>query len=176
MACALVVIMNLATALKGHSSNGLALFLNFFKIPNGQGAIPSVRLQGKIGTEEFKFVITGDGKADIHTTPVRDEETASGHEKEFRIFHKAQELKIGNALRSRHSDLVWRQLQDTEIKQIIDVQAGFDAELLCSPEGNRTVAKYALNLLIRAPRGRQNSQCQSEFLEGDSDRLPILWT
>ena len=39
----------------------MVLFLNFFKIPNGQGVIPSVRLQGKIGTEEFKFVITGDG-------------------------------------------------------------------------------------------------------------------
>jgi hypothetical protein len=120
---------------EGKFINGLALFLNFFKVPNGQGIIPSVRLQGKIGNEEFKFVITGDGKADIHPMALR-------------IFQKSYETKIEGALRSRYSDLVWKRLQGTDVKQIIDVQAGFDAELLCSTDANRTIAKYALNLLV----------------------------
>jgi len=132
----------------GGLTRGLALFLNFFKIPNGQGVVPSVQLQGKIGTEEFEFVMTGDGRAEIPPKRLRNEKTSSGHEKEFRIFHKAHESKIGNALRSRHQDLVWTQLQDREVKQVIDVQAGFDAALLCGPETNRVIAKYALNLLI----------------------------
>jgi len=165
---------------EGKFINGLALFLNFFKIPNGEGVIPSVRLQGKIGTEEFKFVITGDGKADIHPTPLRDEETSSGHEKEFRVFHKAQEMKIGDALRSRHSDLVWKQLQDTQVKQIIDVQAGFDAELLCSPDANRTIAKYALNLLIHQygyEWAKNGFQSLIAYVKGEASttRIGVLW-
>jgi hypothetical protein len=165
---------------EGRFINGLALFLNFFKVPNRQGVIPSVRLQGKIGSEEFKFVITGDGKADIHPAALRDEKTASGHEKEFRIFHKAHEMKIGDALRSRHSDLVWKQLQDTEVKQVIDVQAGFDAELLCSAEANRTIAKYALNLLIHQygyEWVKNGFQSLIAYVKGEAStsRAGILW-
>jgi hypothetical protein len=133
---------------EGRFVNGLALFLNFFKIPNGRGVVPSVELRGKIGSEEFEFVITGDGKAVIHSRPVRIQKTSAGQEKEFRIFHKAQEKKIGGTLRSRHHDLTWKRLPDAEVKQVIDVEAGFDAGLLRSSEANRTVAKYTLNLLM----------------------------
>jgi hypothetical protein len=133
---------------EGKFINGLALFLNFFKISNGQGVVPSVQLQGKIGSEEFKFVMTGDAKAEIHPKPLRNQETTAPHHKKFRIFHKAQERKIGDALRSRHHDLTWHQLPGTDVKQVIDVEAGFDASMLCTSETNRAVAKYALNLLI----------------------------
>ncbi len=167
-------------SLEGKFINGLALFLNFFKIPNGQGIVPSVQLQGKIGSEEFKFVVTGDGKPEIHPKPLRNQETSSGHEKEFRIFHKAQETQTGEALRSRHHNLIWQQLQGTEVKQIIDVEAGFDAGLLCSPEANRTVAKYALNLLIHQ-YGRNwvkgGFQDIIAYIKGElsATRVGILW-
>jgi hypothetical protein len=166
---------------EGNFINGLALFLNFFKIPNGRGVVPSVEVQGKIDDEEFKFVITGDGKADIHPTRLRDEKTPSGQEREFRVFHKAQEMKIGDALRSRHGDLVWNQLQDTEVKQVIEVQAEFDAELMCSPEANRTIAKYALNLLIHqygyewVKNGFQSLIAYVKGEAASTTRVGILW-
>jgi hypothetical protein len=165
---------------EGKFVNGLALFLNFFKIPNGQGVVPSVELQGKIGSEEFRFVVSGDGKAEIHPQPLRNQTTSSGHEKEFRIFHKAQENQIGDALRSRHRDLVWKQLQDTEVRQVIDVQAGFDAKLLFSAEGNRTVAKYALNLLIHQygyDWVKDRFRSLIDYIRGDASatRVGILW-
>jgi len=165
---------------EGRFVNGLALFLNFFKIPNGQGVVPSVELQGKIGSEEFRFVVSGDGKAEIHPQPLREQATSSGHEKEFRICHKAQENKIGNALRSRHHGLVWKQLQDTEVRQIIDVQAGFDAKLLFSAEANRTVAKYAANLLIHEygydwVKGRFRSLMDYVMGAASATRVGIVW-
>ena len=46
-----------------------------------------------------------------------------------------------------HGDLIWRRLKETNGTEIINVQAEFDAAILCSPEANRTVAKYALTLL-----------------------------
>lgn len=165
---------------EGKFVNGLAVFLNLFKIPNGRGVVPSVELKGKIGAEEFEFVMTGDGKAFIPSRPVRIQNTSSGQEKEFRIFHKAQEKKIGDALRSRHHDLVWKRLQATEVKQIIDVESGFDAELLRSSDANRTVAKYALNLLIHQygyewVRGKFQSLI--DYIKGHESktRVGILW-
>lgn len=165
---------------EGKFVNGLAVFLNFFKIPNGRGVVPSVELKGKIGSEEFEFLMTGDGRAFIPSRPVRIQKTPSGQEKEFRIFHKAQEKKIGDALRSRHNDLVWKRLQATEVKQIIDVEAGFDAELLRSSDANRTVAKYALNLLIHQygyewVRGKFQSLI--DYIKGQESktRVGILW-
>ncbi len=165
---------------EGKFIKGLALFLNFFEIPNGQGVVPSVQLQGKIGAEVFKFVMTGDGRAKIPPKLLRNEKTSSGHEKEFRISHKAHEGEIGNALRSRHQNLVWTQLQGTDVKQVIDVQAGFDAALLCSPEANRTIAKYALNLLIHQygydwVRGGFHSLVDYIKGEPSSTRVGILW-
>src|SRR5689334_9465083 len=76
---------------EGKFINGLALFLNFFKIPNGQGMVPFVELEGKLGSEQYKFVMTGDGKAEIHPQLLRDQKTKSGHEKEFKLFHQAQQ-------------------------------------------------------------------------------------
>jgi len=136
--------------------NALALFRNFFKIPNAEGVVPGVAVKGKIGSEEFKFVITGEGKAEIPPHLLRSEKTATGQEKEFRIFQERHETKIEKSLRSRHGDLVWTRLEHRDVLQIIDVQASFEPQLLRSTEANRTIAKYALNLLVHEygyPRG-----------------------
>jgi hypothetical protein len=54
---------------------------------------------------------------------------------------------IEQNLRARHGGLIWRRLEKTDVTQIINVQAEFDAAILCNSEANRTVTKYALNLL-----------------------------
>jgi HNH endonuclease len=129
--------------------NGLALFLNFFQIPNGEGKIPSIEVSGKFESEEIKFKITGDGKAEAHPMALKDGADDSVYGKKFRVFHRAQEEKIEHALRGRHPDLVWNQIHEYKALEVVDAQPKFDPGLLCSPEANRNVAKYALNLLVR---------------------------
>src|SRR5437016_7238907 len=106
--------------------NGLALFLNFFQIRNERGVVPSVDLEGKIGDQRIKLVMTGDGKVLIPPKKLHSKSTSSGHEKEFKIFDKRQETRIASSLRSRHQGLVWTRLDTTDGKEIIDVQAAFD--------------------------------------------------
>ena len=160
--------------------NALALFLNFFKIANGDGVVPGVAVTGKLGSEEFRFVITGEGKAKIHPQRLRDARTAFGHEREFRIFFKGEETKIGEVMRSRHPDLTWTRSRSSEDQQIIDVQAEFDAEFLANDETNRTVAKYALNLLIHQfgyDWVRSRFQSLIDYIKGDQSRTTsgVFW-
>jgi hypothetical protein len=133
---------------EGKFVNGLALPLNFFQIPNGEGVVPSVQLRGKLGSEEFKFLVTGNGKAEVPPKLLRNRKTPDVVEKVFRIFHAPQERKIGDALRSRHQDLIWEQDREAKTKLLIEAEPEFDPALLCGSEANRSVAKYAVNLLI----------------------------
>jgi RNA polymerase subunit RPABC4/transcription elongation factor Spt4 len=136
----------------GHSfeaefTHGLALFLNFFQIPNGEGKIPSVEVSGSFGSEEIKFKVTGDGKVEAHTTLLEDGVDGFVFGKKFRIFQKAQEQEIEGTLRARHPDLTWTQVRECKDLQVVEAKPRFDPKLLYSSEANRTIAKYALNLL-----------------------------
>jgi hypothetical protein len=160
--------------------NGLALFRNFCKIPNAEGVVPDVVLKGRIGSEEFTFEMTGNGRAHITPQLLQSVKTAAGQEREFRIFQKAQESRIENDLRAKHGGLIWTRLEDKELVQIIDVEASFEPSLLCSPEANRTVAKYALNLLIHQyGYDSVNGHFQSliDYIKGESSSTcaGIFW-
>lgn len=135
--------------LEGPFVNALALFRNFFRVPNREGDVPDLDLSGHFDgeTQLFPVKITGDGRVLIPPQPIRDNKTPVTHEKEYRIFTNREECVIEQNLRARHSDLLWRRLEEKDGIQIVNVQLEFDGAVLCSPEANRTIAKYALNLL-----------------------------
>jgi hypothetical protein len=128
--------------------NSLVLFRNFFRIPNGEGVVPGVKVIGKIGSEPFDFVISGDGTANIHPHLLRSVTNQTSSEREFRIFTVEDEEKIEEGLRRKHESLIWERLEGKNLLEVIEAQADFGPELLSSNAANRTVAKYALNLLI----------------------------
>ena len=83
-------------------------------------------------------------------------------------------------MRSRHPDLTWTRSQSSEDQHIIDVQAEFDAEFLANDETNRTVAKYALNLLIHQfgyDWVRSRFQSLIDYIKGDQSRTTsgVFW-
>lgn len=165
---------------EGKFLNGLALFRNFFKIPNGRGRIPPVKMRGFMGGKLFSFSITGDGKVEASPTPLRAEVSATAFGKTFRVLRKGHETKIEAALRSHHPDLAWQQVRDIQTKQVIDAEAEFDVGDLGSVNANRTVAKYALNLLVNANGYKWVSErCQDlvHFVLGQSShaRVGIFW-
>jgi hypothetical protein len=135
--------------LEGPFVNALALFRNFFRVPNREGDVPDLDVSGQLDGDARRFPvkITGDGRVLIPPQPIRDDKTSVTREKEFRVFTKKEELVIEKNLRSKHSDLIWRQLEQQDGIQNIDVSLEFDGAMLCGPEANRTIAKYALNLL-----------------------------
>jgi HNH endonuclease len=160
--------------------NELALFLNLFRIPNRQGTVPSVRLRGKMGSEEFNFVLTGDGRAEVPPKLLSRGQTTEGHERKFRLFRKAHEQKIEGDLRSKHPDLHWRQLREGKAKLVFDAQPQFDVDVLCGADANRSVAKYAVNLLIReCGYNWVNNKCHAitSFVKGEQSvtRAGVLW-
>lgn len=160
--------------------NGLALFLNFFQIPNGKGMVPSVEVTGKFGSEEIKFKITGDGKAEAHTTFLEGAGAGPAYAKKFRVFQKSEEGKIEDVLGRRHPNLVWTQIRECKDLQVIGAKPNFDPSLLCSLPANRTVAKYALNLLAQQ-LGYEWVSCHAQDLisfikvEPSSVRAGIIW-
>jgi len=135
--------------LEGPFVNALVLFRNFFRVPNREGDVPDLDVTGQLDgdAKHFPVKITGDGRALIPPHSVRDDKTTAACEKEYRTFTEKQASVIEQNLRTKHSDLIWRRLEDTDGIQIINVRLEFDAAMLCSPEANRTIAKYALNLL-----------------------------
>jgi hypothetical protein len=165
---------------EGKLINGLALFLNFFQIANGTGTIPSVRMIGRIESEEFNLRVTGDGKAEAPPKLLPTNQIATGPERTFRIFHKAQEQKIENDLRSKHPDLAWSRVPKKQLKWIIDARAEFDVHMLCGADANRTVAKYAVNLLTHQygydwVKGRFQDLIAYVKGQRSSTRAGILW-
>jgi hypothetical protein len=135
--------------LEGPFVNALVLFRNFFRVPNREGDVPDLDVTGQLDSDAKRFPvkITGDGRVLIPPQSVRDEKTTAIREKEYRTFTDKQASVIEQNLRTKHNDLMWRRLENTEGIQIINVQLEFDGAMLCSPEANRTIAKYALNLL-----------------------------
>src|ERR1039458_7085957 len=135
--------------LEGPFVNALVLFRNFFRVPNREGDVPDLYVTGQVDgdAKRFPVKITGDGRVLIPPQSVRDEKTTATREKEYRTFTDKQASVIEQNLRTKHNDLMWRRLENTEGIQIINVRLEFDGAILCSPEANRTIAKYALNLL-----------------------------
>jgi hypothetical protein len=168
--------------LEGPFVNALVLFRNFFRIPNREGAVPDLDVSGQLAgdAKRFPVKITGDGRVLIPPHPVSDEKPRTSHEKEYRIFTKKQESVIEQNLRAKHGDLIWRRLEETDVTQIVNVQAEFDAAILCSHEANRTVAKYALNLLAHhygLAFVTEKFSALKEFVlgKGPDQRVGIFW-
>src|SRR5437879_5202978 len=165
---------------EGKFINSLALFLNFFQIANGAGIIHSVQMKGRLGSEDFSFVVTGDGKAEAPPRLLPGKQIATGRQRTFMIFHKAQEGKIENDLRSKHPDLAWSRLPQKPFKWFIDAQAEFDVHMLCGADADRTVAKYAVNLLTHEygyhwVKGKFHDLIAYVKGQPSSTRAGILW-
>jgi HNH endonuclease len=160
--------------------NELALFLNLFRIPNRQGTVPSVRLRGKMGSEEFNFVLRGDGKVEVPPRLLSRGQTTEGHERKFRLFRKAHEQKIEGNLRSKHPNLNWGQLREGKAKLVFDARPQFDVKVLCGADASRSVAKYAVNLLTRECGynwAKDNCRAIISFVKGELSvaRAGVLW-
>ncbi len=167
---------------EGPFVNALVLFRNFFRVPNREGDVPDLDLTGQLDgdAKRFPVKITGDGRVLIPPQSVRDEKTTSTREKEYRTFTDKQASVIEQNLRTKHNDVMWRRLENTEGIQIINVRLEFDGAMLCSPEANRTVAKYALNLLAYRyglPFVTDKFRALKDFVLGKaSDQtMGILW-
>lgn len=134
---------------EGEFVNGLALFLNFFRIKNGHGVVPSVPMTAKIDAQEFRFVVTGDGRAECPPQLLaRGHETSGGSDRKFRLFHKEQERKIERDLRSKHPSVKWDRLREQQTKVVFDAQPAFDVQMLHGSDASLSLAKYAVNLLV----------------------------
>lgn len=168
--------------LEGPFVNALTLFRNFFRVPNREGDVPDLDVIGQLDgdTRRFPVKITGDGRVLIPPQPIRDDKTSVTHEKEYRIFTKKEELVIENNLRTKHRDLIWRRLEQQDGIQNVNVSLEFDGATLCNPEANRTVAKYALNLLayrygLAFVTGKFRALKDFVLGKASSQRVGVLW-
>jgi|GEM_PF-3295948 hypothetical protein len=171
----------------GHESEGpfvnaLALFRNFFRVPNREGNVPDLDVSGQLDgeTRRFPLKITGDGRVIIPPQPIRDDKTPITNEREYRIFAKKEELVIEKNLRTKHRDLIWRRLEQQGGIQNVNVSLEFDGAILCSPKANRTVAKYALNLLafcygLTFVTDKFRSLKDFVLGKGTHQRVGVLW-
>jgi hypothetical protein len=91
--------------------------------------------------------VTGDGRVILPNQLLSSVGDVKRGEREFMVFHRKQENIIEAHLRSRQGDLIWTRLSDKPSSANVDVKIEIDAEMLRSPETNRTITKYALNLL-----------------------------
>ena len=71
--------------LEGPFVNALALFRNFFRVPNREGDVPDLDVIGQVDGDARRFPvkITGNGRVLIPPQPIRDDKTSVTHEKEY---------------------------------------------------------------------------------------------
>jgi hypothetical protein len=134
-------------SIEGPFVNGLIYFRNILRIPDRDGKVPDYKCRGRVDGQRVAVTFTGDGRVEIHpqALPITDGDKTTG--REYRVFKRGQDEVIGDNLRRRHQDLTWRQNEQAKSLGSVEVFREFDANLLCSNEANRSVAKYALNLL-----------------------------
>ena len=134
-------------ALEGQLINGLLIFLNALQIPGREGKPPDLKCEGKVDGRATKITLTGDGRVIIPPQSFDSGKASSRKDKIYRTFKRGQERIIERNLRSRHQDLIWAPTDRQASTGNVVVESEFDASVLCTPETNRAVAKYALNLL-----------------------------
>lgn len=132
---------------EGKAVNDLTFFRNLLRIPGKEGVIPPYRCTGIFNGEEVDVNFSGDGEVIIPSRSVGEIKESNATGKQYVVFRKEEEHIIERNLRRKHSGLVWKRLPGDEGKAIVEVRAEFDARVLCSPEMNRTVAKYGFNLI-----------------------------
>lgn len=127
--------------------NDLTFFRNLLRIPGKEGAIPSYRCIGLFNGQQVDVTFSGNGEVIIPSRSAGEKMEATKTEKQYVVFRKGEEHIIERNLRRKHSGLLWKRLPGDEGKTTIEVRAEFDAQVLCSTEMNRTIAKYGFNLM-----------------------------
>ncbi|HLY61346.1 MAG TPA: HNH endonuclease [Terriglobia bacterium] len=127
--------------------NGLVFFRHMLRIPGRDGTVPDYKCWGRADGQDVAVTFTGDGRVEIppQALPITDGDVTKG--REYRVFKRGQDDVIENNLRRRHHELAWRQNKGAKSLGVVEVRAEFDSNILCTNETNRSIAKYALNLL-----------------------------
>ncbi len=127
--------------------NGLEFFLYGLSIPGRDGNVRKYKCRGTVDGQPVEITYGQDGRVDIPPRLIESSNKAGMREKVYRVYHQGHDERIAQNLRRRHSDLLWERIEGQEKSGQIEAEHSFDARVLCSPETNRAIAKYALNLL-----------------------------
>ena len=124
---------------------------NLMRIPGKDDAVPEYRCEGRIHGHRVEVIFSGTGQVIIPTQSLGQAADAQGAKtKEYLVFRKSEEYVIERNLKRKHGDLTWKRRPGDDGRGTVELRAAFDVRTLCSPEMNRMIAKFGLNLMAQA--------------------------